>query len=183
MCYNIFMKHYVLTKKEKKRYKQLKKVAKTSSYKSLLIQLYFGVIDKSKIKKWLKKVKEDFPQALIIGSTTAGEIAHAKMYEGELVLSFSFFQETKLTATYTQKINAQAGQKAAKEIYTKNTKAAIVLSEGLYGEDYEAFIQSLKSYRSDVIIAGGLAGDNFALKSSYVILNDKLYEKYNLYYQ
>jgi len=171
------MKHFVLTQKEIKAYKKIKKVAKKSSYRSLLIQLYFGMTEKKKIQKWLKKVKEDFPQALIIGSTTAGEIAHAKMYERDLVLSFSFFQETKLKATYTEDIDADAGKKAAKTIYTKNTKAAIVLSEGLHGEDYEAFIQALKSYRCDVIIAGGLAGDNFELKKSYVVLDDKIYER------
>ena len=171
------MKHFVFTKNDKKAYKRVKKEIKKSRYRSILIQLFFGKRDKKRIKKELKKIREDFPTAVIIGATTAGEIAHAQMYESELILSFSLFYETKLKATYTQEITAKSGEEVAAAIYEKNTKAAIVLSEGLFGEDYEAFIKSLKQYRSDVIVAGGLAGDNFELTESYVILGEKVYDR------
>ncbi len=171
------MKHFILTHNEKKKYKEIKKEAQKSEYKSLLIQIYFGITDKKKIKHQLQKIKKDFSKAVIIGATTAGEIAHAKMYEKDIVLSFSFFSKTKLKATYTKEINGFSGEKAAKSIYSKNTKAAIVLSEGLHGEDYESFVKAFNKQGSDVIVAGGLAGDNFQLKKSYVVLNDKIYEK------
>ena len=171
------MKHITFLDTDKKSYKAVKKEAKSSSYSTLLIQLYFGYSKKTKIQKKLKKLRVDFPDALIIGATTAGEISHAKMHTKSLVYSFSFFKNTKLYTAYTKKITYKSGLKLGKELFKKDTKAAIVLSEGLLGKNYENFLSALKEVNSEVVIAGGLAGDNFALKKTYVILGDNLYEE------
>ena len=171
------MKHLVFTYENKKEYKKAQKQAASVKKDQILLQVFFGTTEKKRIKKVLKKIVKDFPAAKVIGATTAGEIAHAKMYEHTVVLSLSLFKKTDLRVTYSKKITAKSGKKMAKSIYRDDTKAAIVLSEGLHGEAYESFIEAFEKQKPDVIVAGGLAGDNFELKKSYVVLGKKVYDK------
>jgi len=171
------MKHITFLDTDKRSYKSVKKEAKRSAYSALLIQLFFGYSKKATIEKELKRLRRDFPDAVIIGATTAGEISHASMHTKSLVLSFSFFKKTQLHTAYTKKITYNSGLKLAKKLFQKDTKASIVLSEGLLGKDYEHFLIGLKDVNSEVVIAGGLAGDNFALKKTYVCLDDNVYEE------
>ncbi len=170
------MKHLTFTYKDLKSYKKAKSEAESSKYKSQLIQLFCATTHKKSIRNILNKLNNDFPNAVIIGTTTAGEISHAKMYEDESVVSLSLFEHSKLKSSHTKNITAKAAKKLSKKICTKTTKAIIILSEGLVGEDYEGFIHSVKQKNANVIIAGGLAGDNFSLKKTYVFLGKKIYD-------
>jgi len=171
------MKHLSFLLSEKKAYKHALKESQKKVYRSQLIQIFTSLSDKKKIQNLLNKVKKSFPNALIIGTTTAGEISHAKMYDNSTTISLSLFSSTKLQATYTKKISKKSGEDLSKEISSKNTKAAIVLSEGLKGDDYEGFIRGIKQNSPQVIIAGGLAGDNFLLQKTYVFLGNKIFKK------
>lgn len=171
------MKHITFLIKQKKEYKEAQKEAQKTSYNSVLIQVFTGLTDKSKIKNYLKNLTQDFPNAIIIGTTTAGEISHASMHENETVVSLSLFKRTKLKVHYTPNIDENSGKILSRDICSKQTKAAIVLSEGLKGLDYEAFIRGIKKENPQVIIAGGLAGDNFALKKTYIFYGKKVYKE------
>ncbi len=170
------MKHLTFNYTDKTAYKKAKKEALKTSYNAQLIQLFCATTDKKQIKKILKNLTEDFPNALLIGTTTAGEISHAKMYENEIIISLSLFKKTKLQVHRTKSITAKDGAKLSKKICTKDTKAAIILSEGLQGEDYEGFIKGVKHENPNVILAGGLAGDNFQLKQTYIFLGKEIYD-------
>ncbi len=170
------MKHlsflYDTTSKE---YKKAKKTALKTTFSAQLIQVFTALTKKKEIQKLLKKLAKDFPNAQIMGTTTAGEISHAKMYDKQTVISLSLFKQTKLKTDYIQAINKKEGQKLSAKLCSKHTKAAIVLSEGLQGEDYEGFIKGIKKANPALLIAGGLAGDNFVLKRTFVFLNNTIY--------
>ncbi len=170
------MKHLSFLYNDTKSYKIAKKEAQKSKYVSALIQLFSSTMKKKLIKQKLLTLKKDFPNATIIGTTTAGEISRAKMYEREIVISLSLFKNTKLSAYRTQSISKESGKELSAKISNKKTKAAIILSEGLKGEDYEGFIKGVKKRNPHVILAGGLAGDNFALKKTYIFMNNKVYD-------
>lgn len=170
------MKHFSFTyKPASKAYKSAKKDAKKASFSSQLIQVFTGEDKQKAIQKILKTLTKDFPNAQIIGTTTAGEISHAKMYDNTTIISLSLFKKTKLKTHYTKTITKKEGRKLSQKICSKNTKAAIVLSEGLQGEDYEGFIKGIKKANPDLLIAGGLAGDNFVLKNTFVFLGTTIY--------
>ncbi len=169
------MKHLSFLYNDIKSYKAAKKEAKKSKYNSILIQLFSATTKKKLIKQMLTSLKKDFPSAAIIGTTTAGEISKAKMYENETVVSLSLFKKTELSTYRTDEISKKSGKKLSAKITTKETKAAVILSEGLKGSDYEGFIKSVKSENPNIILAGGLAGDNFALKKTYIFMDDKIY--------
>ena len=171
------MKHFTFLATDKDSYSLAKTEAKNSVYKSQLIQIFTAITNKKDIEKLLKETNKNFPDACVVGTTTAGEISHAKMYDDSTVISLSLFKNTKLKTCTVDSINRESGQTLSSKICSKNTKAAIVLSEGLQGEDYVGFIQAIKKENPNVIIAGGLAGDNFALKQTYVFLGSKLYEE------
>ena len=171
------MKHITLLANDKKRYKKTKKAAADPRYTSQLIQVFCGDLKKRRIKKLLRKLREDFPKAIVVGTTTAGEISHAKMYEKSIVLSVALFESTRLQMIYIDKIDADTGVKVAKKIFDDDTKAAVVLSEGLFGKDYTGFIKALQYKHEDVIIAGGLSGDNFRLKETLLFVGDRIYNR------
>ena len=169
------MKHLIFKYKKNKEYKEAKKEAKKSIYKSKIIQLFTSVTDKKKIQKILNQLAKDFPECMLVGTTTAGEISHANMYDNETIISLSLFEKTKIKIQRSKNIDTNSGIKLSNELCSKNTKALILLSEGLKGLDYEGFIKGIKKQHPKVIIAGGLAGDNFKLQKTFVFMGTKIY--------
>jgi PAS domain S-box-containing protein len=169
------MKHFSFLYTDKEAFKKAQKQAKKKKYTSQLIQVFTSHTEIKKIQKLLDKLHKKFPSAIVMGTTTAGEISHAKMYENSSIISVSLFKKTKLQANYVEHINKQSGKKISKKICTTHTKAAVVLSEGLSGEDYEGFIKGIKKENPKLIISGGLAGDNFLLEKTYIFLGKKIY--------
>jgi len=171
------MKHIVFNYQDKLKISEALKEYRSASYKSCLLQIFSSQTDKKKLKKIVKKLSKHFSDAIIIGSTTAGEILDAKMYDNSTVVSLSLFKSTSLKAKYIKKIDEKSGIKLSSKICFKHTKAAIILSQGLDGKDYDGFIKGFKEKNSNIIVAGGLAGDNFKLKQTYVFLGKKVYDK------
>ena len=171
------MKHLTFAYNDTKAYKQALKESKKKRYNSTLIQIFTAPIKKKKLQKIVEDIKKSFPKATIIGATTSGEISHAKMYEDATIVSISLFKDATLKTFYVEDINKKSGKLLSKKISDKYTKAAIVLSEGLLGENYEAFIKGIKEKNPQLIISGGLAGDNFKLEKTYIIVNGEILNK------
>ncbi|SFV69870.1 multi-sensor hybrid histidine kinase [hydrothermal vent metagenome] len=171
------MKHITFLYNENRTYKKAVKEAKKNIYTERLIQIFTSQTDKKEIQKILNRVAKDFPKCQVVGTTTAGEITHAKMYDKETVISLSLFKKTKIKIQRSKTVDKRAGKALSLKLCAKDTKALIILSEGLLGEDYEGFIKGIKKVHPKVIIAGGLAGDNFALQKTYIFIGTKIYDK------
>ncbi|WP_457748463.1 FIST N-terminal domain-containing protein [Sulfurimonas sp.] len=171
------MQHLSFLYSDKQAYREAKKEANAKEYSGICLQLFVGMTKKKELQKILNKLAKDFPQAYIIGATSAGEIAHAKMYENKCVISLSLFEKTRLKVSFVKTITKKSGRQIAKQICTKQTKAAIVLSEGLHGEDYEGFIGGISKENQKLLIAGGLAGDNFKLEKTYLFYGKEIFSQ------
>ncbi len=171
------MKHIVFKDIEKKDIKKAIKIAKDKKYNSQLIQIFTSITNKEKLQKLLDKYSKKFPNSTIIGTTTAGEISHAKMFDNSTTISLSLFKKTKLKTKYIKSIDKKAGEKLSSKICSKHTKATIILSESLKGKDYDGFIKGFQKKNPDIILAGGLAGDNFKLKKTFVFLDGIIYDE------
>jgi len=169
------MKHLTFTLDDTQGYAKALKESKKKKYKSVLLQVYTAPNKKKKIQSLLNKLRTDFCNAVIIGATTAGEISNAKMYENNTVISISLFQKTQLNISYVPKLTYKKGKTLSEKISKKETKAAIILSEGLFGKDYEGFIKGIKEKNPQLIISGGLAGDNFKLQKTFIFFNNIIY--------
>ncbi len=170
------MKHLVFSLDQKKKYANALKKANSGKYRSALLQIFTSKLEKEYLLEIAKQLQGDFPFAKIVGATTAGEIANAKMYEDAVVVSLSLFEHTEIRTAYTPKIDADSGFALAKEVCGEDTKAVILLSEGLKGKDYEGFITGFKNYNPSLLVSGGLAGDRFLMKKTFVIHDQEVYD-------
>lgn len=142
----------------------------------VLIQLYCGVTEKEVLQPLLDWLSQRLPDAALIGVTTAGEIMNGTMVEGGIVISFSLFDTTEIKTYYYPKSDFEQGVRAAQEGVGDRTKACIVFCEGLRN-DSESFLEGFTSVRSDVMIAGGNAGDNYRFVQTFVAEGDRLYDE------
>ncbi|MDD5053042.1 MAG: EAL domain-containing protein [Sulfuricurvum sp.] len=141
----------------------------------ILVQLFSGVMDKNSIQSVLDIVTSRLPDAALIGATTAGEIMDGSMSSSEIILSFSLFDSTDIRTYYFPKSDYDHGVIAAKEIINDRTKVCIAFSEGLKS-DSESFLDGFTSQRSDVVIAGGNAGDDLTFTRTYIFHGNTIYD-------
>ena len=115
------------------------------------------------------------PKAVIIGSTTDGEIMDGKVSSDKTVLNFTQFEHTRLkTESVThQKDGFFSGQSLAKALIQDDTKLIIAFADGLHTNG-EAFLEGIHSVNPDVIVAGGLAADHATFDKTYVFTKESV---------
>lgn len=142
---------------------------------SLLIQVFTARNDKQFIEALLKEFDTVLPKAVIIGSTTDGEIMDGKVSVDKTVLNFTQFEHTRLkteTATH-QKDGFFSGEFLAKALIQDDTKLIIAFTDGLHTNG-EAFLEGMHSVNADVIVGGGLAADQATFDQTYVFTKESV---------
>ena len=141
----------------------------------ILIQVFCGKVDENFIKEILKVLKEYFPFAKIIGTTTSGEIVGNKILENSVVLSFCCFENVYLKSAIVEGENPWLiGETLSSKIIQDDTKVAITFLDGLNNSG-DTFVKAFK--KGNYIIAGGMAGDNSEFKKTYVFNEEKVISK------
>jgi len=144
-------------------------------HKAILVQLFSGVMDKPLLQSILDVLAINLPDAMLIGATTAGEIMDGVMSSSQIILSFSLFDATEISTYYFPQSDFEHGVRAGQQILTDRTKVCIAFSEGLKS-DSESFLDGFTSVRSDVMIAGGNAGDDLTFTRTYVMKEHSIYD-------
>ena len=165
---------YYTTKEQLESFITTEKIQNSSS---LLIQVFSALNDKTFISTLLSELTLCLPDAVVIGSTTDGEIMDGKVSSGKVVLSFTQFEHTTLkTAAIEHKVNGYySGQYLAKELICDDTKLLIAFADGMQTNG-EEFLNGISSVDEKVIISGGFAGDNFEFKKTFVFIKDNIIE-------
>jgi len=142
---------------------------------SLLIQVFTAVNDIAFIETLLKNLTRLLPNAVIIGATTDGEIMDGKVSTHKTVLNFTRFEHTQLKADTVihQKDGFFSGQYLAKSLVQNDTKLIIAFVDGLHTNG-EAFLKGMHSVHSEIVVAGGLAGDNATFTQTYVFTKEAI---------
>jgi diguanylate cyclase (GGDEF)-like protein/PAS domain S-box-containing protein len=145
---------------------------------SLLVQVFTAHNEYHFIKKLIEELTSLLPSAVLIGSTTDGEIMSGKVSTGKTVLSFTSFDHTtfKTCAVKHQEDGYFSGRTLAKNIINDKTKLVIAFSDGL-NSNGEAFLNGINDVNSDVMVAGGLAGDNATFSQTYVFTKDTILDR------
>ncbi|MFT5662006.1 MAG: diguanylate cyclase (GGDEF)-like protein [Sulfurimonas sp.] len=142
----------------------------------LLIQLFIGTADIEIIKNYQKQLTLLLPNALLIGATSDGTIEKANVYNKEVnVISFTLFYKTRIKSKFvtqdqTHCSSFKMGQIIAQELVETDTKVLISFSDGLHtnGEEY---VNGLSELHPNIVISGGMAGDNGNLVKTYIFDN------------
>ncbi len=130
-----------------------------SKYKDILIQVFSGDSYK-KTQELLLKLKIKFPNAHIITSSTDGEILQNLITTKNIVISITVFKETKLKTAYANNGNCfDDGVELAKRLLSSNTKLLILFLDGI-NTNGENFLNGVYSIAPNVMVAGGISGDN-----------------------
>jgi len=141
----------------------------------LLIQVFTSKNNKAFIRELLFHLRRLLPDAVIIGSTTDGEIMYGKVSTHETVLNFTTFEHTRLEcyASKHSKNGYYSGKAVATNLIEEDTKLIIAFGDGLTTNG-EAFLEGFNSVNNEIRVSGGLAGDNAAFSHTYVFTRDKI---------
>jgi len=146
-------------------------------YNNVLIQVFTGNPGKKYIILLQELLNEMLPKAIIIGATTDGEIIGNKVLIKSTVLSITVFQTTKIKSillSHTPNDGFYTGKKAASSLIGKDTKAVILFSDGT-NTNGEELLRGFESVcNNNIIVAGGMAGDNGLLKKTFVFNNNQI---------
>lgn len=141
----------------------------------LLIQIFTAINDKVYIQDVIDNVVSFLPDAVMIGSTTDGEIMNGQVSTHRTIINFTEFEHTRLSATAIKhKDNSYyTGEYIAKTLIEDDTKLLISFADGLHSNG-EAFLEGINAVNSEIMVAGGLAGDNATFSKTYVFTKDFL---------
>lgn len=135
----------------------------------------FGDADVLRQDEHLDEVRRFFPQARIVGCSTAGEILARRVFDGSLTATGVFFADTPLQFAETSVENmadsSQAGVRLADALGHDGLTHVFVLSDGLTVNG-SALAKGLRSrLPAGVAVTGGLAGDQGRFKETLVFLD------------
>lgn len=137
----------------------------------MLVQLFSSVFEKEKIVSITTLIQNTLPDAVIIGTTTAGEIDNERIREGGILLSFSAFETSSLrTFESYGESSYQLGKEMARTLLTPETGCIIAFVDGL-AHNGEEFLKGFSSANIDKVpIAGGMSADGMHYRNTFTVL-------------
>ena len=145
------------------------------SANSVLIQIFSGEREE-KFAEIVKFVQERFVDATIVAASTDGEICNENVLTESTVISVSLFDATDLQSKYIESGSSfEVGVAFAKELVTPRTKLLLAFTDGLLCNG-EEFLRGIYSIAPQVIVAGGLSGDNSKFENCFIGSGAYLYD-------
>ncbi len=148
--------------------------------KSVLIQIFTGNSSRTMVQKLLKEVRVFFPEAIIVGTSTAGEISNEKLTQHKTLISITTFKKTRLSSfsvdAVTPENSMEAGEILAEKLAKKDTALLMLFTEGLYVNP-DDFIKGVFKTAPDIPVCGGVAADNGKFFETFVIHGEKILSK------
>ena len=131
--------------------------------KSAQLVLVFGANDLLKQSPLLKELVGVYPNASIVGCSTAGEICGTTVYDDSLTTVAVYFEKTTVNAYEVEagsvKDSFLAGERLAAIVNPANLSHLFVLSKGVDINGSELVKELEKNLPENVIVTGGLAGN------------------------
>lgn len=144
---------------------------------SAQLVLLFGSTTILREKKCLAEIKKIYPNAHLLGCSTAGEIYGTQVFDNSLVataVSFECTQIKGVKVTIDKMENScEAGQELAQSLDTEGVVHVFVLSDGLKINGSELVKGLVKYLPPQVSITGGLSGDGGLFRETYVLWDDE----------
>lgn len=126
----------------------------------------------------LAPIRARYPEAVLFGCSTAGEIAATSVYDGSVVATALEFADTRAhlarTAIEGEGDSFLAGRRLAQELAAPGLTHVFVLSDGLCVNGSQLAAGLAAGVGGDVIVTGGLAGDGTAFASTSVVAGDEV---------
>lgn len=140
---------------------------------SAQLVLVFGGTTLLRKGELAEELRQAYPQAALLGCSTAGEIFDTQVTEGTLVATAIRFEHTRVRTAQIQidevGTSAQAGERLGAELHAPDLIHAFVLSDGLHVNGSELVMGLTRTLPRHVTITGGLSGDGARFGETWVL--------------
>ncbi|NOX77038.1 MAG: hypothetical protein GXP17_10595 [Gammaproteobacteria bacterium] len=125
----------------------------------------------------MAEIRTTYPNAILSGCSTAGEIHDVAVLDDSLTLTAIRFRDTEIKSVY-QKINNAAdsfhcGAQLAETMPHEGLRHVFVLSDGLNVNGSELVAGLTAHLPAEVTITGGLSGDDGRFETTQIIHDDR----------
>lgn len=139
--------------------------------------LVFGSSSMASIQQPFDDLLAAYPNAVLAGCSSAGEILDTEIHDESLVVAITQFRNTELKMVNVALSSAEAsyasGQQLMRRLMAEDLKGLFVLSEGL-SVNGSRLISGVNSLRPEsVVVTGGLAGDGDRFENTWVLVDGK----------
>lgn len=135
--------------------------------------LAFGASEFADDPRPFAELARSLPDAVLLGCSTAGEIAGAQVHDASISVAVARFEHTRLRRALTEVRDAQdswaAGARLAQQLSAPGLRAAFVLSDGLQVNGTSLVAGLTQNLPQGVAISGGLAGDGSRFLRTWVL--------------
>ena len=137
--------------------------------------IFFGSVNLLESEDKFEQLRKKFPEAQIVGGTTAGEIIGIEVMDESIVATAIEFEKTTIKIAscliHEVKNSFEAGKLLANQLLGSSLNNLIVISDGQLVNGSE-LVHGLEYIAGeDVIITGGLAGDGERFEKTLVSHN------------
>ena len=138
----------------------------------------------------ISQLKQEYPNCIITGCSTSGEIGGVSVYDDSLVITAIQFEKTNLVMEEVVLNSPDDSLKGGEELISKFNKTGLrhvfVLSDGLNINGTQLVEGMRADLPDDIAVTGGLAGDGADFNKTYVIsqsgeVSDKIVVAIGLY--
>jgi len=149
--------------------------------KTVLFQVFSSQTDMKKIRSITEVITEAFPDAIVVGSTSVGEIKDGLLHIGTTVLSISFFDDTiikTIAVSCSQGDEYRTGQNLIHTISDLGSDVAgvLVLATPLSVDIAEMF-KGMSEEKFEFPIFGGGAGVYDANEKPFIFCGNEFYNQ------
>jgi hypothetical protein len=135
--------------------------------------LAFGASAYAQQPEALAELAAAFPRSVLVGCSTAGEIAGAQVSDASLSVAVAQFAHTRLRRALTEVAGPEdsraAGQRLGAQLAGEDLRAVFVLSDGLNVNGTPLVEGLAGALPAGVAISGGLASDGDRFASTWVL--------------
>lgn len=143
------------------------------------IVFVFGDTDVIKNRDIFHKIKNTYPNAHIVGSSSSGNILGKEISKNSLVMTAVEFESSKVEVHSVDFIKGDTLERLSSELVEKLSKEGLkhvfVLSDGLKVNGSE-LVRGMNTSLQGIHVTGGLAGDGARFQETFVISDDEAKE-------
>lgn len=150
--------------------------ASPGKLKSAQWVLTFGSRDVLQAPDHIMNIRKSYPDALIVGCSTAGEISGNRVFDDSLVVTAVEFEHTRVKGVTVNlgdvdMDSSRAGEALANALDHDRLSHVFVISEGTHTNGSDLVRGLSENLPSKVAITGGLAGDGARFEETLVFFN------------
>jgi len=142
---------------------------------SIQLVLAFGTRPILREQERFHEIRQDYPNAHIMGCSTAGEICGAQVFDDSLIVTAIQFEHTQIKGTQVKLDQVadsyQAGEHLATSLDRNELVHVFVLSDGNKVNGSELVKGLIEHLPPQVTVTGGLAGDGTRFEQTLVFLD------------